>query len=294
MNRGDLIVERMLGRVGATMIVWIVASALSASAESTITLAWDPSTAASVVGYRVYKGTSSRVYTWAATLGNVTETTLGSLIPGTTYFIAVSAYDSNGLESDFSSELACVAGASLSLPWQTLVVGTNSIVTGASSAAGVYAIAGAGALAGAADNFRFVYQSLSGDGEIRGRISSFNATNPQAYAGIMIRDTLTPGSRYACLGMNSRGLIRWQRRSRAAGATVAANLGSGGFSNGWVRLVRRGATFSAQKSADGTNWRPIGLLPIPMATNVYVGFAVASGSTGSPGTAVFDNVTVIP
>jgi hypothetical protein len=43
-------------------------------------------------------------------VGNVTSVTLPGLVIGVTYFLAVTAYDTNGLESDFSGEISFVPG----------------------------------------------------------------------------------------------------------------------------------------------------------------------------------------
>jgi len=77
------------------------------------TLEWDPVTAATFTGYRIYFGTTSGAYLQPKGEGvlmaaDVTIHTLTGLSSGTTYYFAVTAYDtSNPLtESDFSNE-AC-------------------------------------------------------------------------------------------------------------------------------------------------------------------------------------------
>jgi fibronectin type 3 domain-containing protein len=79
--------------------------AISLSPAS-VTLAWDPSPSVSVVGYRLYYGTSPRTYTYSIDAGPSTTVTLSNLLRGTTYYMAVTAYDSFGLESEFSEEVA--------------------------------------------------------------------------------------------------------------------------------------------------------------------------------------------
>ena len=46
----------------------------------------------------------------------------------------------------------------------------------ASVPGGLYTVAGAGQISGSADSFRFLYQTLSGDGQIQARISSAQNT----------------------------------------------------------------------------------------------------------------------
>ncbi len=50
---------------------------------------------------------------------------------------------------------------------------------------------------GTEDQFRFAYKQLSGDGSIIARVDSIENTNTWAKAGVMIRETLETGSKYA-------------------------------------------------------------------------------------------------
>lgn len=71
-------------------------------------LAWDPNQEPDLAGYRVYYGTSSHEYINSVDVGNVTSFRLDNLMEGVTYFIAVTAYDTAGNESDFSEEVSGV------------------------------------------------------------------------------------------------------------------------------------------------------------------------------------------
>lgn len=72
----------------------------------TLTLAWDPSSDPTVVGYRLYQGTASQQYNTMADLGSNLTAVVFNLVAGTTYYFAVTAYDSAGLESAFSGEIS--------------------------------------------------------------------------------------------------------------------------------------------------------------------------------------------
>jgi VCBS repeat-containing protein len=71
-----------------------------------VTLMWDRNSEPNVVGYRVYVGRVSRVYDSVLDTGNSTSVQVPTS-PGFTYF-AVTAYDSEGLESDFSAEVVFI------------------------------------------------------------------------------------------------------------------------------------------------------------------------------------------
>jgi hypothetical protein len=75
-----------------------------AKAVSSISLDWTPNTDPSVAGYNVYYGGTSHSYTSLLNAGNVTNTTVGGLAEGKTYYFAVTAYTFDGLESDYSAE----------------------------------------------------------------------------------------------------------------------------------------------------------------------------------------------
>ena len=100
----------LLARVWRATRVMILSSGLAALiplpaiAASSVTLAWNPSTATNIAGYKIYYGAASRTYTNVVDVGNLTNATISSLISGTTYYFAATAYDTYALESDYSTE----------------------------------------------------------------------------------------------------------------------------------------------------------------------------------------------
>ena len=78
-----------------------------------LTLGWDPCFETDVVGYRVHYGTISRIYDTQIDVGNSTEWTLSGLEEDTTYFFAVTAYNSAGKESTYSQEFSVHTGLPL-------------------------------------------------------------------------------------------------------------------------------------------------------------------------------------
>ena len=79
-------------------------AACSAFAGTSVTLAWDPSTDATVKSYNLYYGSASRSYSSKVNVGTAT-TSVSNLVVGTTYYFAVTAQTDAGLESDYSSEV---------------------------------------------------------------------------------------------------------------------------------------------------------------------------------------------
>ncbi len=192
------------------------------------------------------------------------------------------------------SSITISPAASLPAPWQVIDLGAIGVTGSASATGGVYTIAGAGILGGTADSLRFLYQAMSGDGEIRARLSSVQNTSTNARVGVVIRESLIPGARYAFVGVSPDGTIRSQNRSSTSTAGTAATYGVGTPPNIWARLVRSNNTFYGYSSADGTTWASAGSVPIAMATNIYFGFALASGQTNLLNTSVFSGTVVVP
>jgi hypothetical protein len=80
-----------------------------------------------VVGYRLYQGGVSQVYTNVVDVGNSTSNTVAGLVAGATYYFAVTAYDSVGLESAFSNEIAyTVPSANVPPPISTISFAADS------------------------------------------------------------------------------------------------------------------------------------------------------------------------
>jgi hypothetical protein len=74
-----------------------------------VTLAWDPNSESDLEGYRLHYGFRSRTYVVTTDVGNVTTNTVFLPFGGETYFFAVTAYNTNKLESDFSNEVPYLA-----------------------------------------------------------------------------------------------------------------------------------------------------------------------------------------
>jgi hypothetical protein len=73
--------------------------------SSTVTLAWDPNTEPDLAGYILYYGQASTNYDFVIDTGTNASYTVGGLAEGETYYFAVTAYNAESLESDFSNEV---------------------------------------------------------------------------------------------------------------------------------------------------------------------------------------------
>jgi hypothetical protein len=214
-----------------------------------------------------------------------------NVVAGSYTLTARAVYDSG---STVSSAPVNLTVTSLPAPWQTADLGNVGVAGSAGSSGGLYTVAGAGNISGRADSFRFLYQTLSGDGQIQARVSSVQNTGTAGRIGLMIRESLTGGSEYAFMGIAPNGTFRWQGRTKTGGTTSSTTSGTGTPPNTWARLVRTNGTCYGYKSTDGTNWTLVGSRSISMASSIYVGFAVASGSSTVLNSSTFTSVTVVP
>jgi len=141
---------------------------------------------------------------------------------------------------------------------------------------------------GGADSFRFVFQQLTGDGQIVARVASIQNTNAWAKAGIMIREDLTASARHAALLVSPTSGVAFESRGQPASAT--SYIATSGSAPVWVKLTRAGVTINAYVSADGMTWTSVGTTTLNTATTIYIGLAVTSHQNGVLCTATFDNV----
>ena len=74
-----------------------------------IKLTWAANKEPDLDGYKLYYGTTPGEYGPGIDVGLVRKLTLGGLIKGQTYYIAVKAYNWSGKESPFSQEISAVA-----------------------------------------------------------------------------------------------------------------------------------------------------------------------------------------
>src|SRR5687768_7937942 len=89
----------------AVLVVSIFVRLLVQPAEAgTVTLVWDPNTESDLAGYLLSYGTASGQYTTTIDLGNVTTYVFEEPNPSVRYYLALRAYDADGLISPYSNE----------------------------------------------------------------------------------------------------------------------------------------------------------------------------------------------
>lgn len=87
------------------MIIALIAAVIIPTVVGAVGLAWDPNTEPELSGYKLYYGPSTKNYTTNVNVNNVTTFDLPLIEDGTVFYIAATAYDLYGMESDFSNEV---------------------------------------------------------------------------------------------------------------------------------------------------------------------------------------------
>jgi len=179
------------------------------------------------------------------------------------------------------------------LPWNTANIGVGQAPGSLLYSQGDFVQTGAGALGGITDKLNFIYQSLTGDGQITVKIS---ANQKIGYSGISIRESLAPNARKIFLGVNNSNNHVMVSRSTTGAKNYVKTLISDSTTQQWIRLVRnyKKSYFYAYSSSDGVSWRLIGSKLIKMPNTCQVGLAVCSGYDATTTTSTFSNVIAIP
>jgi regulation of enolase protein 1 (concanavalin A-like superfamily) len=212
-----------------------------------------------------------------------------SISLGTTAYVGVAVTAHN----EFKATTAVVSNVTVLPSGQTAAdIGAPALVGNANFGSGVYTLAAAGRdIWDAADQFHFVFQPAVGDVDVSAHVSSIGYADQWSKAGVMIRETLTGGSRQAfALASAGRGYA-FQRRVATNGVSEHT-AGPASPPPGWVRLTRVGSLFTAYVSADGKTWQVVGSDTIPMASAVYVGIAATSHNPDAYSTSRVDRFSV--
>ena len=177
-------------------------------------------------------------------------------------------------------------------------VGTVGLAGSTTLSGGVYTVKGSGSdIYYTSDSFHFASTTLTGDGEIKARVTSQTNTAAWAKAGVMIRESSSIGSRHATMYITpyeTRNGFEYLSRSTTNGSTTdIGGPANNAPPNNWVRLVRVGNTITGYASANGTTWTQVHAVTFSnLPVNLMFGLCITSVSNSVLGTAVFDNVQI--
>ncbi|MEO7385684.1 MAG: hypothetical protein ABIX37_01980, partial [Gammaproteobacteria bacterium] len=186
---------------------------------------------------------------------------------------------------------------SVSADWLNSDVGSVAAAGSVTRSGTSFTVRGSGAdIWGTADEFRFAQRLLTGDGDLIARVTSLTNTDPWAKAGLMIRESLAPGSRYALVMMTpgSNGASFHYRTATGGSAAPPNSADKVTALPRWLKVSRRGNVVTGYLSADGLSWTMRGSVTLALPATVYTGLAVTSHNDGTLATGAFASVQVVP
>lgn len=175
-------------------------------------------------------------------------------------------------------------------PWQHTDIGNVGIAGDAQFGGGTFTVYGGGDdIWNNADAFHFAYRPLNGDGEIIARVATLQNTDSWAKSGVMIRETLTAGSRHTMTVISMANGAAFQRRLNTS--DISIHTGNSGVVPYWVRLTRTGNVFRGYASPDGSVWTLIDTDTVVMPAIINIGLVTTAHNNSALNTSTLDNVS---
>jgi len=197
------------------------------------------------------------------------------------------------LQTNAATEIICVAvppiGAfeRVDIGHQVSDVGTKRLEDG-------YEVTARGSSQGSGDDeSRGVWQERVGDFDIQTRIDSLEGPNGDAKAGLMARESLSPGSRRMSTFLYAANRVRegnhggyeceYRLEPQEAVHAIYPRPPQPvvSFPNGWLRLKRAGNEFTAFASHDGIDWISLGPQKVVMPKKLHFGLVISAEGRGS-------------
>ena len=161
--------------------------------------------------------------------------------------------------------------------------------------AGGFDLTGSGAdFGGATDQLHFDYQRRTGDFDLQARVAGLEISDPFVHAGLMARESLDAGARFAAVFASSASLGCFFS-SRPTVGTAAVSAGAGivpvNYPQTWLRLRRAGAVLTGYASLDGRSWVQLGSRSFSSLTGtLFLGMSVTSENPARAATVQFRDV----
>lgn len=261
-------------------------------AAATTTTSWG-SSAVAPVWLRVVR-TGTTLTSYSSTDGSAwTQIGQATISLDTTAYVglAVTSQNPKATATAAFSQVTITRNA-LPTGQQAADIGAPAIAGSTTFSGGSYRLhAGGSDIGGAADQFQYLYQSVTGDADVTVRVASQTNSSSLAKAGVMFRASLDGGAANVALLTTPTSGYVFQRRAVAGEPTTSSSAGTG-TAPVWLRLKRTGSLFTAYRSTDGIAWAVIGSDSIPMADPIYVGIAATSHSTTVASDVVADKLSV--
>lgn len=190
-----------------------------------------------------------------------------------------------------------ISSICIASPWKSADIGDTKQGSTKEEAGKITIEANGADIWGTADGCRYVYQQVNGDFEISARVVSLVRANEWSKAGLMARQSLDANSINTFLNVTPDYGIKMIHRDTMGGETGPSPWEKNGEAPVYLKLVRKGNTFTAYMSADGNTWKEAEVAAgtpstaeINFTDPILLGMAVTSHVAGTLTTAVFDNI----
>ena len=174
--------------------------------------------------------------------------------------------------------------------WALFRPGANANASGTWTLA-----AGDGDIFWGEDRCHFIRRPVEGDQVLTAKVIGVSKTGLWKKAGLMFRDGAEPSSMFVDLVLNGANDLSTQWRGPDGKCDFVSIEGVGDIDENhplWLRLTKRGATFTSYFSRDGNTWRLAGGASVLFKNKSYLGgLAASSNNDGVFNISTFTNVT---
>ena len=254
-----------------------------------------PASATNLANYSI-TGTNGSLLIFSATLDASQSNVV--LAVATMTYQAVYTLAVNGL-ADQSTAANVIASNSqatfLASVYTPVSIGNETPAGGQVTGGNGWNITGGGSgLGGTSDQFQLAYVPQTGDFDYKVRLDSLGLADAWSEAGLIVREDLTPGGRFATtLATPDISGAFFESRTATNGSPAFSGSFPVNYPNTWLRLKRAGTTFSGFAGFDGTNWAQLGTATMALPAPVYFGFVVSSYTTNQPATGAFRDFSAV-
>ncbi|MDR1755280.1 MAG: hypothetical protein LBR74_10380 [Eubacterium sp.] len=139
-----------------------------------------------------------------------------------TFYLNAKATDFNDNQTHASPVVFHVNSSdTTSQKWKSADIGKVPIEGTTSYKDNKITIKGSGKIYGAEDSFRYNYLPATGDYDIAVKVDSITPVDHHAFAGIMMRENLSPSSKAVVLGVSYTKAYEWTEKNEKTGASAS-------------------------------------------------------------------------
>ncbi|MBA3826661.1 MAG: PQQ-binding-like beta-propeller repeat protein, partial [Ktedonobacterales bacterium] len=228
--------------------------------------------------------------TWTAVPGATTTITMpGVALAG----MAVTSHN-NGNQGVVNYDKVVLVATCLT-GWNCTDIGDGVAIAGGNTLVNnVWSVYGGGTdIWATADQFHYLWQVQSGDGSISAQVTAQANTDPNAKAGLMLRQSVDPAAPYYAVYLTpGSGVVVQYRTASGQFSGQAATVA--GTAPVYLKLTRNGFNYTAFTSTNGTTWTliPGSSVNLTVGGPFLAGLAVTGHNAGLLGAATFAAVSL--